>query len=61
MQLWVRPAVQCSIKPHVSIDMLLTTKLYKDGSISKDTYSKFVSKTTGLSTAGATRKPRPTA
>ena len=61
LQLWVRPIVECSIQPHVSSDMALTTKLYEEGSITKDTYSKYVNKTTGLDTSGASGKPRPTA
>jgi len=61
LALWVTPVVECSIQPHVSSDMSLTMKLYEDGSITKDTYSKYINKTTGLNTAGATGKPRPPA
>jgi hypothetical protein len=56
LSIWVTPLVECSIKPHVSSDMSLTMKLYEEGSITKDTYSKYIKKTTGLNTAGASGK-----
>ena len=58
LSIWVTPIVECAIKPHISSNMSLTMKLYEEGSITKDTYSQYINKTTGLNTAGASDKVR---